>query len=172
MTTLILQRFRPEPALILRRFGPDGRLSALAERAAETPVPVVIGPPGADGTSLVAELLAAINLARGQAVAINRTTGALILGDPAYKPAAFVIGLVDAATLAGFVAPIRAGAFALADWSAIAGAAQLSPGQLYFLQPGGTIGTAPLVAPACQTVIGIAASLTTLIVDPQPPTQL
>ena len=47
--TLVLRRFRPAPPLGLRRFGPDGRLAALAELFPAAPLPVAIGPPGPAG---------------------------------------------------------------------------------------------------------------------------
>ena len=49
MALLILRRFRPEPPLVLRRFGPDGRLAALAAQDPLNPAVMVIGPPGAAG---------------------------------------------------------------------------------------------------------------------------
>lgn len=42
MAQIVLRRFRPPPLVVLRRFGPDGRLAALAERAQGEPLPMVV----------------------------------------------------------------------------------------------------------------------------------
>lgn len=45
MPTVLLQRFRPEPPVLLARIGPDGRLAALAARGELPPEAVAIAPP-------------------------------------------------------------------------------------------------------------------------------
>ena len=159
--------------LRLRRAGPDLRLTALAAQGDLPPMAVLIGPPGAAGSSQIAlAAVAAVTVIAGQPLALNRASGQLIAGDPAYKPAAFVLGLAEAATAAGFIATAKLGNFTLADWTALTGGAALSPGVPYFLSEDGRLSAVPPARPLCLTLIGVAVSATTLHVDPDPPIQL
>ena len=83
MGVLVLRRFQPEPPLGLRRFGPDGRLSALAARVPAAAIPVAIAPPndfngfgGIDYTDTQAGT--AVELPAGQWVTVTRDLAASI----------------------------------------------------------------------------------------------
>lgn len=129
------------------------------------------GRDGADGAAQPIEAVAAATMIAGMPVAIDRTTGQLITADAGYKPAAFVAGLLAADVAQGFVGSAASGRLTLADWSEIAGAAQLVPGVPYFLGLGGGLtSTAP--ASDCVVLVGRALNATTLLIDPQPPIQL
>lgn len=77
MSVLILRRFRPEPPVLLRRFGPDGRLSALAERAEGAAVPVAIAPPvpSSDGWGNYFDTAAAQALAANVRTLVSNNSG-------------------------------------------------------------------------------------------------
>ena len=99
MSVLILRRFRPEPPLLLRRFGPDGRLAALAERGAPSALPVVIGPPGAGASGAIAATAGQI-ISGHRAVWINRTAQAFYASN-ADATALVAIGITLGAALSG-----------------------------------------------------------------------
>lgn len=119
MTVLILQRFRPEPALTLRRFGPDGRLAALAARGPAEALAVVVGPPGADGPPgaqgasgpagqptrfdfvSAATWIAAHGLGRVPAVLVHLASGEPVMADIVSTPS--TVTVTHAAPLAGFI---------------------------------------------------------------------
>lgn len=175
MTAMMLRWRQLPPPIVTRWRGPDLKTSALAATASPAPLALAIGPPGltgAPGSQGATQAVASTNLIKGQAVAIDRATFKFIPGDPSYKPKAFVIGLTDAAITSGFVGNALTGPVTMSDWTAIAGTAALSPGVPYFLAPAGTITATPPTSPNCLTVIGVAASTTTLNVDPQPPIQI
>jgi hypothetical protein len=126
------------------------------------------GRDGADGGSIPVETVAAATMVAGTPVAIDRTTGQLIRAAAAYKPSAFVIGLLADDVAQGFVGAAERSLLTLPDWSAIAGAPQLAAGQSYFLAEGGGLSPTPPDS-ACVALIGRAVSPTTLLIDVQPP---
>ena len=64
------------------------------------------------------------------------------------------------------------GPVTLADWTALTGAAALSPGLPYFLNTAGNLTSTVPSSPRCLTAVGIAVSTTTLVVNPEQPIQL
>jgi hypothetical protein len=133
---------------------------------------VAVGAPGRDGIDGLGaddiEAVCALALPAGMPVAVDRTTGKFIAADAAWKPAAFAAGLLRADAETGFVAPAATQQLTLPDWTAVAGTAQLAPGQPYFLAVGGGLTT---VAPTseCVAMVGKALNATTLLINPQPP---
>ncbi|WP_158810262.1 hypothetical protein [Beijerinckia sp. L45] len=124
--------------------------------------------PAGDSFGLATPL--AQDVVAGQPLAISRATGQLVLARADTYALAFVAGLAPADEAAGFALQPGRGTVTIADWSAITGAAQLSPGQPYFLAAAGGMTTAALSPGAlCVARVGIAASPSTLIVDPFDP---
>lgn len=167
-TDLFVDASGPDPLVVI--FG-----DALHADVPDEPLVLqfaAVGMPGRDGTGAAApvEAVASGDMAAGTPVAIDRSTGQLIAADAAFKPAAFVAGLLSAAVVAGFVGSAAQDRLTLADWSAIAGTARLSPGVPYFLAVGGGL-TAAAPASACVAMVGTALDSATLLIDPQPPIQ-
>ena len=105
-------------------------------------------------------------LIEGQPVAISRANGTLLPARADTYSLAFVAGLVSA-TAAGFPGQPERGAFTLNDWTALTGVPSLTPGLPYFLGPTGGLTTVAINDGAvCVARVGIAASTTTMIVDP------
>jgi hypothetical protein len=166
-TDLIVDQHGPDPLVV--RFGDQFNVDLPDE-----PLIVqfaAVGVPGRDGDAAPIEAVADIPMLAGQPVAIDRATGRMIKADASFKPAAFVVGLLAAPVDQGFIASAAPSRLTLADWSAIAGAAQLAPGQPYFLAAGGGLTVTP-PASACVVMIGKAVSPTTMLIAPQPPIQL
>lgn len=130
------------------------------------------GPRGPSGSSSAVDAVADVAVPAGMPLAISRANGRLIKADAASKPLAFVAGLAETATAIGFVAGAIRDSLTLADWTAITGAASLNVGQAYFLGVGGGLTTTPPASPNCITSVGIAASATTIIIEPESPVQL
>lgn len=131
-----------------------------------------IGGPGAFVTVSTSVGPAFAPVAAGLAVGVNRGTGQVFVADNGFKPNAFVIGLAKAATSTGFVVDVVRGPVTFSDWTALVGAAMLTPGVPYFLGTGGQLTMTPPTSPACITFIGVALTSTTLNVLPQTPLQL
>ncbi len=100
----------------------------------------------------------------GMPVAISRADGKLRTARADTYTLAFVAGLLTEPVAAGFPVQPRRGAITLPN-------ASLTPGLPYFLAGAGGIADRPPSA-ACVTRIGIAASPTTLVVDPTDPVLL
>lgn len=115
--------------------------------------------------------VASVNISAGTAVAIDRTTGKLVKGDPSYKPNSFVAGLLTADVLLGFSGVVALAQLTLADWTAITGSATLLDGQPYFLAASGGLTTTP-PGSGCLVLVGTALNATTMQIEPQPPIQL
>lgn len=160
----------PDPMVVLLD---DGMLVDVPDEPLEIAFAAVgmPGRDGADGDSAPFELVASADMPAGTPVAVDRATHRLISADAAWKPSAFVAGLLTADVLAGFAGSVTATRLTLADWSAVAGTAQLAPGQPYFLSQGGGL-TVNAPASLCVALVGRAVSPTTLLIDPQPPIQL
>jgi hypothetical protein len=167
---LVVDAHGPDPIVV--QFG-----DALHADVADEPLVLqfaAVGLPGrdgADGAATPVEAVAAANLAAGMPVAIDRTSGQLVAADAAFKPRAFVAGLLAAAVTSGFVGSAMTDRLMLTDWSAATGATQLAVGLPYFLAAGGGLTTTP-PASACITIVGKAISPTTMLINPQPPIQL
>lgn len=127
---------------------------------------------GLGGLETVATAVCDADMVKGLPVVVDRATGKFTKALGSTKAKAFIAGLIEQATALGFVGSAGRGAVTLADWSAIAGTASLSPGQTYFLAAAGGITTATPATPNCAVVVGIAASPTVLMVDPSLPVQL
>jgi hypothetical protein len=133
-----------------------------------------VGLPGRDGVNgeaLPVTAVAGATMAAGTPVAIDRTTARMIAADAAYKPTAFVVGLLIAGAVQDFVANAAPSRLALDDWSAVTGVSQLAPGQSYFLAVGGGLTPTPPDS-ECVALVGRAISPTTMLIDPQPPIAL
>lgn len=130
----------------------------------------VPGPPGPAGPAV--EAVADVAAPAGMPLAVSRANGHLVKADAASKAFAFVAGLAFEPTVIGFVGAAARDVVMLADWTAITGSAALLPGQTYFLAVGGGMTTTPPGSPNCITVVGKAASATTMLIDPQNPIQL
>lgn len=172
MTLLALQWRAGKRALNLRWCGPDSETLA-ARQARQMPALAAIigiGATGPAGDAVAASLVAAVNVRRGQPLAIDRATRQLVLADATHYPRAFVVGLAAHDCDAGFVVDvIGAGPIALADWSSVAGAA-LVPGLPYFLAEGGGItATRPTTIGASSVVVGEAITAEILNIRCQPP---
>lgn len=115
--------------------------------------------------------VAQANLPAGMPAAINPATGQLVKADAAYKPYAFVRGVVAGDVAAGFSGDVAVFRQSLTDWTPVVGAQFLLPGHTYFLSIGGGMSTVPPPSGACVTVVGTALDQTTLQVNPQPPIQ-
>jgi hypothetical protein len=103
--------------LIVDAPGPDPLVVLFEDRSIEVTVPddpltvefLAVGLPGrdgqdgADGAGADIEAVASADLIAGMPVAIDRATAKFIAGDAAWKPAAFVAGLLRARTSTGFV---------------------------------------------------------------------
>jgi hypothetical protein len=167
--------------LIVDAAGPDALVVQLADgltvELADDPLDLLfaaVGLPGLDGVdgeALPIAAVAATTLPAGTPVAIDRTTARLIAADAAYKPAAFVVGLLIADAVQDFIADAAPSRLALDDWSAVTGASQLAPGQSYFLAVGGGLTPTPPDS-ECVALVGRAISPTTMLIDPQPPIAL
>lgn len=133
-----------------------------------------VGLPGRDGVEGGVHIHAVADTAmpKGQPVAVDRATGRLVMADADWKPHAFVTGLLEDASTAGFVATASGERVTLVDWSAIAGTATLAPGQSYFLKAGGGITAVPPLDAVCLALVGKALSPSTLLITPQPPIEL
>ena len=116
-------------------------------------------------------VVAAVAVAAGQPIYVDPTSGQLKLASAATFPASIVAGLVQAATLATFAAPVATTTLTLSDWTAAVGSVALAKGARYFL--GTTPGTLALTAPTTpgQSVVsvGIALSTTQLEIAPTSP---
>jgi hypothetical protein len=80
-----------------------------------------VGLPGRDGVNgeaLPVTAVAGATMAAGTPVAIDRTTARMIAADAAYKPTAFVVGLLLADAVQDFVANAAPSRLTLDDWSA------------------------------------------------------
>jgi hypothetical protein len=167
---LIVDAGGPDPIVV--RFGDDLHVDVpdepLVLQFAAIGMP---GRDGADGAGSDVEGGRRAALAAGMPVAIDRTTARFIAADAAYKPAAFVVGLLRRGVDRRVRRQRRRAALTLADWSAVTGTAQLAPGQYYFLAVGGGLTPVP-PASACVAMVGKAVNPTTLLIDPQPPIQL
>jgi hypothetical protein len=160
----------PEPLVVLAT---DSSLSA---DLPDTPIAVdfvAVGIPGRDGESSAdIEAVSAAVLPAGLPVAIDRASGRFVAADAAWKPHAFVAGLLRDAAAEGFVAAAATAQLTLADWSAVTGSASLSPGVLYFLAVGGGLTVTAPASGACLTLVGKALNASTLVIDPLPPIEL
>ncbi len=167
MTVLILQRFRPEPPVLLRRFGPDQRLAAQAESGALPPGVAVVGAPGTNAA--LYEAVAAVAVAAGQPVRPN-AQGKLALAQADSLANARQVALATEAIAAEFAGQISRDFVTLADWTAATGAAELVPQTDYFLSAA-TAGRLTTVPPGTGVVlaIGVALNPTTLAVNIGPP---
>jgi hypothetical protein len=116
-------------------------------------------------------IVAAVNVAAGQPVYVDPTSGQLRLASAATFVASAVAGLAQSTTLATFASPLATTTLTLPDWTAVIGTALLAKGARYFL--GVAPGTLSLVAPTTpgQSIVsvGIALSTTQLEIDPTPP---
>lgn len=86
-----------------------------------------------------------------------------------------VAGLCGADTVAGNGAPYTRGQITRADWTGIAGTAALSPGAVYYLDPGATgsiVSLAPDQTGHYLIRVGVAANPTTLQAAIEPPIRL
>lgn len=109
-------------------------------------------------------------LPAGAPVAVSRGSGRLMLARADTYQLAFVAGIVVAQTDPGFATKPGRGAVTFDDWTASTGAAALMSGQPYFLAPSGGLSLLPIqTGSTCLAKIGLAASLSTLIVEPSPP---
>lgn len=164
------------PPLVLRWRGPDAGTLALVTAQAPTPLVAIVGPPGPPGPAgpptAPLELVSDVAVAAGMPLAVSRSTGHFVKADASSKPLAFVAGLAESATSIGFVGQCERGSLTLADWTAITGSAHLSVGQSYFLGSGGGLVLSAPSPPCCVTLVGTAASTTTLLIEPQTPIQL
>lgn len=167
--------------LVVDAAGPDALVVQLADgltvELADDPLDIMfaaVGMPGrdgADGDAVPVQAVAAASMPVGTPVAIDRTTSRFIAADAAFKPAAFVVGLLSEVAVEGFVAAASPGRLTLPDWSAVAGTVRLAPGQPYFLADGGGLTTVP-PSSGCVAMIGTAVDWSTLLIDPQTPIQL
>lgn len=176
MTILLLRWRALPPPLALRWRGPDSAALALAAAPKPTPLAAIIGPTGpagpAGGSAAPLQLVSDVSVAAGTPLAVSRSTGHLVKADAASKPLAFVTGLASGATSIGFVADCERSSLTLGDWTAVTGSALLSPGQNYFLASGGGLTLTAPSLPCCVTLVGTAASITTMLIEPQTPIQL
>lgn len=129
------------------------------------------GPPGPGGDTFTAE--AVVTLVAGEAVYVNGTAKA----DKSKADAGGTKrcrGLVSTGAAAGFAATIRShGSLTLADWTAIAGSATLTPNAPYYVSAA-TAGAITSTPPTSGwiTRVGTALSTTVLDVNPEPPIKL
>lgn len=129
------------------------------------------GAPGPGGETFTAE--AVVTLVAGEAVYVTATNKA----DKSKADAAGTRrcrGLVSIGAAAGFAATIRShGSLALADWTAIAGTATLTPNAPYYVSTA-TAGAITSTPPASGWIsrVGTAISTTTLDINPEPPIKL
>lgn len=158
MAVLILRRFRPEPPLLLRRFGPDGRLSALAERAEGAAVPVAIAPPQAACGAIVLTATAGEAIGGHRAVKID-AGGAVLLASAATLDPGASVGVSTHAAAAGNALTVQlAGAIEESGWAWALGAV--------FLGEGGALTQVPPTA-GVLVRIGTAFGSTGVLVAPQ-----
>jgi hypothetical protein len=170
--TLALRWSAPTRPVELRWRGQDFKPAAAAQINGPSALVAIVGPPGTAAADATVDAVAAANLSAGFPVAISRATGKMILADASIKSSAFVVGLITASTLLGFVASAAVNQLALANWTAVTGSVSLFQGQLYFLGVGGGLTTTPPGAPNCSVPVGTALNSTTMLIDPQPPIQL
>jgi hypothetical protein len=172
VSSLVVVRGTTEIAVAL----PSGETTVVVvPTASRTELIVNGGPPGprgSDADNIRIQAVAATDLLRGTPVAISRATGQFITADASYKPAAFVVGLLDSAVAAGFVGNAAPSRLTLTDWTAVTGSAQLQRGLPYFLAAGGGLTVTPPVSPSCIALVGQALDPTTLLIEPQPPIEL
>lgn len=171
MTALLLRWRLLPPPLVLRWRGPSGLPASLPAATAE-PLAAIVGPPGRDGNARIITAVCDDAVPKGTPLAISRANAHLVKADATSKPRAFVVGLASQDTQIGFTADAATQEMTLSDWTAVTGSTALSPGQTYFLAAGGGLALSPVSSPDCLTVVGIAASATTLLIDPQAPLQL
>lgn len=158
MTVLILRRFRPEPGLVLRRFGPDGRLAALAERAAGAAVPVAIAPPQAACGAVVLTATAASAIGGHRGVRIDGAGQVLLASAATLDPGA-TVGVSTHAAVAGDPVTVQlAGPLEESGWAWALGAV--------FLGEGGALTQVPPTA-GVLVRIGTALGSTGVLVAPQ-----
>ena len=134
-------------------------------------IPLLIGPSGANGGAVTLVLVADDSLPSGSPVIISRANGHIQKADAAVKPKSFVIGLLGAASAAGFGATLVIDALTMSDWTAVTGSQLLAVGQPYFLGVGGGLTTTVPGAPNCLTRVGMAVTPNELLINPNPPIQ-
>ena len=117
--------------------------------------------------------VAAVDLAQGLPVTVSRANGQLLPARADTYALAFVTGLAGSDTAQGFTCQPQVGNVTLTDWTDIAGQPTLFSGVPYFLAATGGLTVSPF-APvgSCITRVGIAASPTTLAVQPSDPITL
>lgn len=123
----------------------------------------IAGPPGAMASP---EAVAGVSMVAGTPVYISRANGQLYPADNAASVTSFVVGLLTADVVSGFVGSFNRLTLTLSDWTAITGTALLLPGQPYFLSAGGTLSTSVPSAPGTNTRVGEALNSTTLGIFP------
>lgn len=159
----------PRPSLIVDQGG--GFTAELAERKLTADFGSV-GLPGLNGAGGRFSAVSSTAMPAGTPVTISRANGQLGPSVASWKPSAFVAGLLETASGAGFAVNTATALLTLADWTAITGATSLQPGLPYFLGVGGGLTTTPPSPPNCLTLVGKALNATTIIIDPQSPIQL
>ena len=144
-----------------------------------TPAAVVLqvveqGPPGVAGTSAVAKSAQAAEILTVGAPLRVDFLGQLYLADAATPNNSYVVGLAGATTNIGFACPVERTNLETPSWTAIVGAASLTPGATYFLSatPGMLTTTPPSTVGHTVVVIGKALSTTVMELTLSPPIML
>ena len=174
MTAALSLGWRQPPGYLALRWRPAERPTAARPRLPTAILSALIGPPGTpglDSQTARVDAIASVALGVGMPVAVNQTTGQFRLADAAYKPYAFVAGLCDATTAAGFIAHAARNSLMLVDWTVATGAVNLSPGSVYYLKVGGGLTVTPPTSPNNLAFIGTALDTRTLLLTLQPPIQ-
>ena len=116
-------------------------------------------------------IVAAVNLAAGQPVYVDGTSGQLGLSIATTYAKCFVMGLAAQTTSATYACPVATNSLTLADWTAITGSSALVKNQLYWLSvTEGLLSTsAPITPGQSLVVVGKAISATTLEINPTLP---
>ena len=110
---------------------------------------------------------AAVNVSAGQAVYITAASLAA-LASATTLVASHVAGLVAADTVSGVAAEIKRDTLTLADWTAVTGTTNLTPGAVYYLStttPGALTTTAPDSTDNVLVRVGVASAADTLSIQ-------
>lgn len=174
---------------VLRLSVPNGRVQSIAAGSflvyngpvdSTSPASTVLvgpqgpaGPPGT-GAGAAVPVVCAESVLAGSPVYVDRVTRQVRNARADTYLACFVAGLAAAETSQGFAVDVLDGPVALLDWTAATGAADLTPGLVYFVGlTGGLTPNPPLNTPgATAAAAGRAVDARTLLVSPSNPIKL
>lgn len=162
MTALVLRWRQPDPPVVTRWAGPDGRVQQIAANDPPQPLAAVVGPPGPVGpvgpVGGMATRIAGEAIGGHRAVTIG-ADGKAYLASPVEPQAQAVFGVTTGAAAAGASVIIQcAGVLGEASWTWM-------PGPVWLGSDGALTQTVPSIGAAVH--IGTAGGPTSINIDPR-----